>query len=353
MVDFTSSLYLGLKHGSKDLPAWQQLTLGKPAALEAVPGSNEVECELAKISGCEDAILAPSTLHLFWDLFSIFAVPGMTVFLDEGAYPIVRWGAERAAALGLPVRQFRHYDVQALQKELRHAGPGSVVVAADGYCASCGQRAPLREFLDLLRDRSGSLVIDDTQALGIFGCWPRPWRPYGGGGGGSLQFTGIRDSSLIVVSSLAKGFGVPVAVLLGSKTMLTEYESNSRTRVHCSPPSVAVIAAAARALKINREHGDSLRLRLAQRVAHFRGRLSNLGVLGSTNLFPVQPLRLPGHKRGRDIYTALQQCGVRTVLQRGTHENRERITFVITAEHSETDIDYAAACLSFAMGLQS
>jgi 8-amino-7-oxononanoate synthase len=353
MIDFTSSLYLGLKHGSRDIAGWQQLTLGKPAALEAVPGSSEVEGELARISGCERAIVAPSTLHLFWDLFPILAKPGVTVFLDDGAYPIVRWGAERAAGLGVAVRQFRHYDIQALQRELRRAGSGSVVIAADGYCASCGKGAPLHELLDLLRDRSGSLLIDDTQALGIFGRGPRPWRPYGSGGGGSLQLAGISDPALLVVSSLAKGFGVPVAVLVGSEAMLTEYESTSKTRVHCSPPSVAVIAAATRALIINQEHGDCLRLRLAQRVAHFRGKLSKLGLFGSNNLFPVQPLRLPGHKRGRDIYTTLLQCGVRTVLQRGSHENRERITFVITAEHSETDIDYAAACLSFAMGLQS
>jgi 8-amino-7-oxononanoate synthase len=353
MIDFTSSLYLGLKHGSKDLAGWQQLTLGKPSALEAVPGSSEVESELAQISGVERAILAPSTLHLFWELFSIFAKPGVTVFLDDGAYPIVGWGAERAAALGVPVLQFRHYDVRDLQEKLSRAAAGPVVVAADGYCTSCGKGAPLLGFLDLLRERSGSLVIDDTQALGIFGRSPKPWRPFGSGGGGSLQLTEIRDHNLLVVSSLAKGFGVPIAVLLGGEAMLREYEGKSKTRVHCSPPSVAAIAAAIRALKINREQGDLLRLRLAQRVAHFRGRLSKLGVLGSNDLFPVQSLQLPSHKRGRDIYTALLQCGVRTVLQRGKQENRERITFVITAEHSETDIDYAATCLSLAIGLQS
>jgi 8-amino-7-oxononanoate synthase len=352
VIDFTSSLYLGLKHGSENLPSWQQLTLGKPAALEPVPGSNEIERELAKTTGCERAILAPSTLHLFWDLFSMLPDGGTTVFLDGGAYPIVRWGAERAEALGVPVREFRHYDVEALKKQLRRTVPGPVVVA-DGYCTSCGKGVPLHEFSELVRARSGWLLIDDTQALGIFGHSPSPWMPYGKGGGGSLRLAGIHDDPrLLVVSSLAKGFGVPLAVLLGSEAMLTEYESNSKTRIHCSPPSVAVITAALCALKINQDQGDCLRLRLAQKVAHFQGWLRKFGLLGPNSLFPVQPLRLPYNLRAKGIYAALLQCGVRTVLQRGSHKNRERITFVVSTEHSEKDLDYAATCLGLAMGLK-
>ena len=52
---------------------WDRLTLGKPAALESPPGAREVEGELAALTGCERAVLAPSTLHLFWDLFGILA----------------------------------------------------------------------------------------------------------------------------------------------------------------------------------------------------------------------------------------------------------------------------------------
>jgi 8-amino-7-oxononanoate synthase len=39
VLDFTSALYLNMQHASRDLPGWEQLTLGKPAALEAPPFS--------------------------------------------------------------------------------------------------------------------------------------------------------------------------------------------------------------------------------------------------------------------------------------------------------------------------
>ncbi len=31
-MDFTSALYLGLRHASATLPGWEALTLGRPAA---------------------------------------------------------------------------------------------------------------------------------------------------------------------------------------------------------------------------------------------------------------------------------------------------------------------------------
>ncbi len=39
MLDFTSALYLGLRHGSRSLAPWDQLTLGTPAALEELPAA--------------------------------------------------------------------------------------------------------------------------------------------------------------------------------------------------------------------------------------------------------------------------------------------------------------------------
>lgn len=353
MIDFTSSLYLGLNHGSKSLPSWKRLTLGKPAALDPVPGSGEAETELARLSGCERALLGPSTLHLFWDLFSILAARGVSVFIDAGAYPIAHWGVERAAALGVPVRKFPHHDVQALQRTLEEATGGPTVIVADGYCPSCGRAAPLRAYLELAHARAGLVVIDDTQALGIFGRSPRPWVPYGTGGGGSLQHAGLRDPRLLFASSLAKAFGVPLAVLSGSEAMLTEYQNRSQTRMHCSPPSVAVIAAAIRALKINQNAGDSLRLRLAQRVARFRGWLRKLDLMATDSLFPVQSLQLPQGTDAKAFHKALLQSGVRTALQRGTCNSLERISFVITAHHSKREIDYAGMCLGFAAGRQA
>ena len=71
MLDFTSALYLGLRHPSRSLRAWPALTAGQPAALESPARRFGVARQLAALQGCERATLLPSTLHLFWDLFGL------------------------------------------------------------------------------------------------------------------------------------------------------------------------------------------------------------------------------------------------------------------------------------------
>ena len=324
---------------------WDRLTLGKPAALEAPPGAREVEEELAALTGCEHAVLAPSTLHLFWDLFGMLAKRDVMIFLDGGSYPIMRWGVERAAGLGIPVRQFREHDTQALRSLLQGAARKRPIVVADGYCVSCGTTAPIKEYLECVKPRAGLVVLDDTQALGIFGHSQSRWAPYGKEGGGSLRRVGVQDKAVVLVSSLAKAFGAPVAVLAASGSIAERFELLSETRTHCSPPSVAVIGAAIGALAINSQCGDALRRRLAQRVAQFCSRLEGLNLVASGGRFPVQSLRMRAGIDAKAVHQTLSDRGIETVLHSGRNGTGARISFIITARHTVGDIDRAAACL--------
>ena len=93
MHDFTSALYLGMYHQSISLSPWESFTTGVPAALKEPKESYQAARKIAEMQGCDDGMLAPSTLHLFLDLFRILSRKGGIIFIDEGAYPIARWGA--------------------------------------------------------------------------------------------------------------------------------------------------------------------------------------------------------------------------------------------------------------------
>jgi 8-amino-7-oxononanoate synthase len=347
--DFTSALYLGLEHPSSHSTGWERLTLGKPARLEVLAGSHEVERELAALTGCARALLGPSTLHLFWDLFETLARRSVSICVDAGSYPVARWGVERAASRGIFVRVFPEHDVQAVRRLLHGPARQRPVIVADGYSLARGRAAPIAEYLECLAPFGGLLVLDDTQALGIYGHSPETWPPYGREGGGSLRRAGVRDDRIVVVSSLAKAFGAPVAMLAGSDAFTTEFELESVTRTHCSPPSAAVVAAAADALRVNRSCGDALRRRLAQRVAHFRRRLKPLDLLETASLFPVQSVRTPARIDVYAWHRRMAAHGIVSVLQRSRHGAGARISFVLTARHSLAEIDRAVAGLAEAM----
>jgi 8-amino-7-oxononanoate synthase len=354
VLDFTSALYLGLKHPSESLRPWRQLTTGVPAALDEPAEAAETAAELADLIGCEDAVLATSTLHLVWDLFGIFAQEPITIFMDAGVYPIIRWGVAHAAIRGVRVRKFPHHNAYALHQRLRAAAAGASsgaraprpIIVTDGFCPHCGRFAPIRDYLDDARAFGGRLVIDDTQSLGVFGDRPCPGAPYGRGGGGSLRCHDIASRDILAFSSLAKGFGVPVAVLAGSREQVQRFQSKSQTRVHCSPPSLAVIRAAQHALTLNQRCGDLLRCWLGQLVRRFRSRLAERGLSAVGDVFPVQTLTAVSGDAAAALHWRLGQRGLQTVLHRAHNNQEPRVSFLLTARHQPENIDRAAWILA-------
>jgi 8-amino-7-oxononanoate synthase len=158
---------------------------------------------------------------------------------------------------------------------------------------------------------------------------------------------------VIVIASLAKGLGVPMAVLAGSHVIVKRFEEQSETRVHCSPPSIAAIHAAEHALHVNAQYGDELRQRLAQNVRHFRQHLMQAGLAARDGLFPVQTLKLSPDLDAMDLHQRLLERGIQTVLHRGRNGDGPRISFIITARHSRTDVDRAVNGLVSGIQMQA
>jgi 8-amino-7-oxononanoate synthase len=340
MLDFTSALYLGFRHPHRALQPWAQLTTGRPAALEPAPEAVALAHDVARLVSCERAVLAPSTLHLYWDLANVLSRNHIAIYADERTYPIARVGVERAAARGVPTSTFSTHDPAALESLLRRderAGRRPIVVT-DGLCTTTGLTAPLPKYVKLVRERNGYLVIDDTQALGILGEKPARDTPYGRGGAGTPAWYGVEGPELVIGSSLAKGFGASLAVLAGNARLITTFEELSETRVHSSPPSLAAISAAQRALAVNQTQGDCLRGHLAKLVRHFRESLRRIGLSACGGLFPVQTLKpIPGIDPER-LYRRLLGFGVRGVLRSVRHSPGTALTFLITVLHTRSDI---------------
>lgn len=353
MADFTSALYLGRQHASDDLPKWPALTLGRPAALSEPPGARDAAAALARLQGTAAATLLPSTLHLFWDLLHhLVQRTRSALLLDAGAYPILHWAAESAATTGAQMSRFAHHDANALALLAdRTANAGlRPIIACDGFCTGCNRAAPLAEYMRIAAATEGTLVIDDTQALGVLGRAPSQRCPYGYGGGGSLRWHGLNGDHMVVGASLAKGFGAPLAALAGSKDLIAHFLHDSRTRQHCSPPSVTAVLATRAALEGNAHQGETWRARLLYLVQRLRTALVRVGLDAVGTLpFPAQSF-VPRHARGATtmprLAQRLRQAGVYALLTRGCYGSSPRLSFFVTARHRAAHIDHAAALLA-------
>jgi 8-amino-7-oxononanoate synthase len=342
VLDFTSALYLDFRHASCELRPWEQLTTGVPAALAEPVLARKTAAQMARLTGMEAGVFARSTLHAFWDLVLVLARSRTLVLLDSATYPVARWGVERAAGRGVAAAAFTHHQVDHLWRLARQAtGSGRVpLIVVDGVCPSCERRAPLLDYLDIADRLAGRLLVDDTQALGLLG--PE--------GGGSLRDVGTTGPA-VVVASLAKAFGAPLAFVGGTRADIATYLRESETRVHLSPPSLADLHAAHRAVRLNACQGAARRSRLRALVERFRRGLLALGLgrpsAGRRALLPVQTVPpLPGISAS-DVYQRLLNLGIRGVLHKGC-DGRAQVSLILSAAHTEWHVDQALQALATA-----
>ena len=351
MADFSSALYLGMRHPSSALGSWDALTLGRPAALQEPPDGQGLASALARLQGCEAATLLTSTLHLFWDLFGMLCEEPLAILQDAAAYPIARWGAQRALAQGAVLQVFAPGAVRRAQQLAQYwRGQGRCpVILADGYTPGSAAPPPLAAYARIAREYGGYLVLDDTQALGLLGSRPDRYAPYGRGGGGSLPWHGLAGPHVVVGASLAKAFGAPLAVLAGGRQLVRRFEQQSQVRSHTSPPCAAVIRAGLHALELNRQHGDALRWQLWCRVAQWGGALARDGRASEGGIFPVQTLCSGPGVDAAALHERLRQVGIDAVLQ----QHPARLSFLLRADHSAAEIDRLLGELSAALAQHS
>jgi 8-amino-7-oxononanoate synthase len=349
--DFSCALYLGLRHSSGELRPWSQLTTGTPAVVRRVPGAAIVARRLAALQGCQATTLLPSTLHGAWDLAGLLDAARDTLLMDAEVYPVLGAAAVRARAHGVRVARFAHHDPVALERRIRE-DPRRPVVLVDGLCPACGGPAPLPAYLVAVRRRGGLLVIDDTQAVGILGAPGGAVAQWGRGGGGSLRHHGLeRAPGLLVLASLAKAFGAPLAAMSGSARLVDRYLEHADTRVHCSPVSVADLRALERALAVNRADGERLRVRAARAIRRLRRGLRELGIDAEGGLCPVQALPPLPPATAAKLHRHLLEANVRSVSQSWAGGAQAREVFVLTARSSDADVDAALDAIAGAPGL--
>lgn len=343
MIDFTSALYLGLQHQSNSLPPWQSLTTGVPAALYEPHQNHQLAMHIAQMQGIGAGVVAPSTLHVYMDLFHLLSSLNVALFIDEKIYPVSLYGIQQLLIKNIPVHYFSHQNAPHLSYLIsKHAYTKKLpIVLTDGWCPQCGKPAPVKDYQQLIKLYGGQLIIDDTQAFGILGKRISEGF-YGTGGGGILQWCNAGADNTITIVSLAKAFGVPMAVISGRKTFLKAFVHNSETRVSSSPVSNAHIAAGLQAVGINQILGNEKRKQLYHNVCHLKKTLKHAGFYLKGSYFPVQTVANLQPQKVYSIYKNLIANGIKTVLVNGHLQQGPSIAIIIRADHSTKEIDALA-----------
>ncbi len=166
--------------------------------------------------------------------------------------------------------------------------------------------------------------------------------------GGSMARAGCQPN-VIVVASMAKAFGAPVAVVCGPSEILTGGMAYRPTFAHSSPPSIPALLAAERALQINDRVGDRLRARLLDRILTLCDALAANQLSVDSGLFPVVRVPVGSGVEAVHLVRRLNELGVRGVPLGPSCKGRAAVGLAVTATLRASDLQRAAATVARAV----
>ncbi|WML91882.1 aminotransferase class I/II-fold pyridoxal phosphate-dependent enzyme [Thiothrix lacustris] len=344
VLHFNRAHYLDLS--PYPLRVTQPVATGMPAVLFESSQERLLAKQMAAMQGQAAAVLGMSTLHLFWDWFELVRQTPVQVFMAQDTYPFIQLLAKRAFT---PQRLQTFRDMAELAKQLAQVSPASLVmVVADSWSLRRNQPFAVKSCLKLLSGRRGLLVLDDTQTCGLLGHNPSRQLPFGGGGGGILPWVGVATEQVVLITSLAKALGTPVAVLSGNAAVVDCFRQQSHTRTYCSPPSPWLVEHALHALQQNAQTGGRRRRSLVGHIHYFQAQLQGVGIHWEGGIFPVQKLVFPYDWQCVAIYRYLRQRQVETVVTR-SDSGACALTVVLRAGHRREDIRHLVILLTQAL----
>ncbi|CAJ0822466.1 alpha-hydroxyketone-type quorum-sensing autoinducer synthase [Ralstonia flaminis] len=152
---------------------------------------HRLERRLADMMRAEAGLIAQSGWAANVGLIQSIAGPGTPVFVDMNAHASLWEGITAAGAQPIP---FRHNNIEHLDRQIAHMGPGVILV--DSLYSTNGSVAPLPALAQVAESSGSVLVVDESHSLGT----------HGPGGAGLVVQLGLEQRVHFRTASLAKAF---------------------------------------------------------------------------------------------------------------------------------------------------
>jgi 7-keto-8-aminopelargonate synthetase-like enzyme len=286
----------------------------------------ELERELVKYFGAEDALLAPTGYVTGIIVAQALAGSFSHALLDERAHPALLDAAEQ---LNCPIVKFKHRDVEDFKRVVGRCGKGArPIVLTDGMFAHDGSVAPLTNFLKVL-PRDGMMLVDDAHGAGVLGK----------NGRGTLEFEGVNRRRIIQCVTLSKAFGVFGGVILGTRQLRERIFDHSRAFAGSTPLPLLLANAALQSVKILKKRGNDLRKKLNDNANYAKAALREAGVHFPETPGPIIAMFIKVPSEAESLKKRLLAKGILPPFVKYPGFRDGYFRFVISSGHSRAQLD--------------
>lgn len=336
--------YLGLANHPEvreaDARASEEYGLAYPMGARMMSGNSnyheQLEAELSAYVKKEDTILLN------------YGYQGMASAIDAltDRNDVIVYDSESHACIMDGMRMhvgkrfvYQHNDMESLKTQLERATKlvqgttGGIMVITEGVFGMAGDQGRLKEIVDLKKNYSFRLFVDDAHGIGTMG-------PTGAGTG---EEQGCMDGIDVYFGTFAKSFA-SIGGFISSEEKIIEYlRYNTRSQIFAKSLPMPLVIGALKRLELMRT-APELKNNLWTIVNKLQGSLKENGFnLGRTNS-PVTPVFLSGGPfEAANVILDLREnhsifCSM--VIYPVVPKDVIMLRVIPTAVHTEEDVDY-------------
>ncbi len=339
LVNFSSNDYLGLAADpilrQAAIAAIEEFGVGAGAS-RLISGTQSphvaLESTLARWKKAPAAICFSSGYAAALGTLPALAGKQDVVILDKLCHASLIDGARLS---GATLRVFPHNHLGKLESHLewarREHPDARVVVVTESIFSMDGDRAPLRELVELKKRFEAMLLLDEAHAVGVVG-------PHGRGLAAELGLEGEID---VQMGTLSKSLGVSGGYICGSRNLIDWLINRARSFIFSTAPPPALAAAATSAIRfLNSEEGEARRKLLWRRLVEFRRLLPDGGAAFGKPSAAIIPWLVGEERRALDLSRALQQENffVPAIRYPTVAKGAARLRITLSAAHSAEQV---------------
>ncbi|NLV99182.1 MAG: glycine C-acetyltransferase [Clostridiaceae bacterium] len=298
----------------------------------------ELERELAKFFGFEDAILYSSCFDANGGLFETLLTEEDAIISDELNHASIIDGIRLSKAKRY---RYNNNDMAHLEQCLKEAdadGARIKLIATDGVFSMDGIIADLKSICDLADKYDALVMVDDSHASGFVGKK----------GKGTPEYCDVMGRVDIMTSTLGKAMGgASGGFTLANKDIVAWLRQKSRPYLFSNTLAPAIVATSLKVLDMLVR--DSYLIdRVNANTLYFRKEIEELGLEIIPGTHPIVPVMVYDAKKALDVADFMLKKGIYVVAFKFpvVPQGLARIRCQISAAHTKEELD--AALTAFA-----
>lgn len=341
LINFSSNDYLGLANApmlrQAASAAIREFGVGAGAS-RLISGTQSphvrLERALAKWKGTEAALYFSSGYAAALGTIPALVGKDDVIVLDKLCHASLIDGAKLSDAI---LRVFPHNHLAKLESHLgwaRREHPDKrVLVVTESVFSMDGDRARLRELVELKKCFDALLMLDEAHAVGVIGP----------NGRGLAAEENLSDDVDVQMGTLSKALGASGGYICGSRDLIDWLINRARAFIYSTAPAPAVAAAASAAIDfLSSPEGEERRLLLWKKINLMQELLprSELNKKASVVSSAIFPWIVGDEQAALDLAAALQseRFLVPAIRYPTVAKGSARLRITVTAPHKEDQI---------------